>query len=169
MGDSLKNKGGKNRAEARYGRAPCPNHHDRVKAKEKVGWIIKFKRGLAQKVESIPAAARNYATLGMSNRPLLLLSPQSYEKTSQWVPYTKGPDNSWAVNKSYFKIRYWNGKLWTVKYHKAKAYHTKEYAETVAFRLALKEKSLIGELEVEEWVPCSQPKSRRPQSGSAPA
>lgn len=163
MGDSLKTKGRKNRAEARYGRAPCPNHHDRVKTEEKVGWIVKFKRGLGQKVEPIAAANRNYAALGVSNRPLLILSPQSYEKDSQWVPFTPGN----FQNPDYFKIRYWNGKKWTVKYHKAHRYHTKEYAEAVAFRLALKEKSLIGELEVEEWVPCSTPKSRRPQSGNA--
>lgn len=149
------------RPSARAGR----DHH--VEA-EKVGWIVKFKRGLAQKVESIPAAARNFAAAGLSNRPFLILSPQTYEKTNQWVPYTKGPDNSWALNKDHFRIRYWNGKLWTVKYNKAHRYRTQEYAESVAFKLTLKEKSLIGELEVEKWVECSRPKSRRPQTGSAP-
>ncbi len=99
---------------------------------------------------------------------MLIMSPQSYEKNSQWVPYSPGRV-SYPATKDNFKIRYWNGKLWTVKYAKAHRYHTKEYAEAVAFRLALKEKSLIGELEVEQWVPCSTPKSRRPTAGNAPA
>ncbi len=122
---------------------------------------------MAQEIEPIAAANRNFAAVG-TQRPLLIMSPQSYSKESRWVPYSKDR-MAYPATKDNFKVRYWNGKLWTVKYNKAHRYHSKEYAEAVAFRLALKEKSLIGELEVEEWVPCSKPKSHRPRAGTAPA
>jgi hypothetical protein len=166
VGDSLKAKAKKNRAPARYGRAPCPDHHDRVKAKEKVGWIVKFRRELAREIPPLAAANRNWATLG-GPRPLLIMSPQKPVE-GRWLPWSPGL-NTYPSGKEAFRILFWNGKLWSVKYHKAKTYHTREYAEAVAFRLALKDSSLIGELEVEQWVPCSKPKSRRPTAGNAPA
>lgn len=129
---------------------------------------MKFRRGMAREIPCTSAAAQNFATLGNPTRPLLLLSPTAVSKEGSWIPWSTGRMNYPALKED-FKVRYWNGKKWTVKYNKAKRYHTKEYAESVAFKLTLKEQSLIGELEVEEWVPCSTPKSRRPTNGSAPA
>ena len=49
-----------------------------------------------------------------------------------------------------FKIHCWNGKQWTVRFHRAYRYRTKDTAEKTAFGLTIKEPSLIGELVVEE-------------------
>lgn len=56
------------------------------------------------------------------------------------------------------RVRYWNGGSWTISYDKAKTYKNFEQTEARAFKLALKEPSLIGELEVVEYVPVSRPK-----------
>lgn len=56
------------------------------------------------------------------------------------------------------KVRYWNGGSWTIRYEQAKKYKNKEMAEAKALKLVVKEPTLIGEVEVAEFIKIAKPK-----------
>jgi len=100
------------------------------------GWIVRFRRPLMRGVASfvLPKDAREY---------LRWRSPP--------------PNTLWSKHGH---VRYWNGREWTIKPGKAHRYKSREAAEKRGFILVSKEHSLIGELEVVEYVPVSKPRWR---------